>query len=286
MNVLKKTAFDSATYLASASLERRIVRFESKSAFFLQGSRADCVFYLQTGRAKLTVVSKRGKEATVSLLSAGDFVGEESITAANALHLATATAITPCVTLKIDKAEMLRVLHEEQVFSDFFLKFMLVRGLRTQADLVDQLFNSTENRLARTMLLMAKYDASGESETLIPSITQETLAEMIGTTRSRVSFFINRFRKQSIIRDAFGFISLYSRLFCKMVYLRETHPSPKSSIPHGARRVLKDRPDLSEPQHSLKVSRRTKVVHKSFSKYDSIVAFSKIFGKVRSVRLC
>ena len=228
MNGLTKTKSNSVAYLASASLGRKIVRYKAKSAFFSQGGPADYVFYVQVGRAKLTVTSKRGKEATVTLLSAGDFVGEESIAEANGLHRATATAITPCIVLKIDKAEMLRALREEHVFSDFFLKFMLVRGLRTQADLVDQLFNSSERRLARTLLLMAKYGASGEPKTLIPSITQETLAELIGTTRSHISFFMNRFRK-------LGYISYNARIRVHKsllnVVLQDGLPEENSSRP-------------------------------------------------------
>jgi len=195
MTELKITTFDPAAFLANAGLGRRIVQVKAKQSFFSQGNTADSIFYLQKGRAKLTVVSTNGKEATITLLSAGDFVGEESIAGAVGLRLATATAITACTALKIERAEMLRVLHEEHAFSDLFLKFLLARSMRTQADLVDQLFNSSEKRLARILLLMAEFGKPGEPETLIPQITQETLAEMIGTTRSRVSFFMNRFRK-------------------------------------------------------------------------------------------
>jgi CRP/FNR family cyclic AMP-dependent transcriptional regulator len=195
MTELKNTTFDPAAFLANAGLGRRIVQVKAKQSFFSQGSTADSIFYLQKGRAKLTVVSTNGKEATITLLSAGDFVGEESIAGAVGLRLATATAITACTALKIERGEMLRVLHEEHAFSDLFLKFLLARSMRTQADLVDQLFNSSEKRLARILLLMAEFGKPGEPETLIPQITQETLAEMIGTTRSRVSFFMNRFRK-------------------------------------------------------------------------------------------
>ena len=195
MTELKTTTFDPAAFLANAGLGRRIVQVKAKQSFFSQGSTADSIFYLQKGRAKLTVVSTNGKEATITLLTAGDFVGEESIAGAVGLRLATATAITACTALKIERGEMLRVLHEEHAFSDLFLKFLLARSMRTQADLVDQLFNSSEKRLARILLLMAEFGKPGEPETLIPQITQETLAEMIGTTRSRVSFFMNRFRK-------------------------------------------------------------------------------------------
>jgi CRP/FNR family cyclic AMP-dependent transcriptional regulator len=193
------TAFDLAAFLAEAGLGRRIVRIKPKSVFFTQGNPADCVFYLQTGRAKLTVVSKSGKEATITLLKEGDFVGEESLAAVFGLRLATATAITDCTALKIERVEMIRVIHEEHTFSDMFLKYVLARSMRTQADLVDHLFNSSEKRLARILLLMAEFGTPGKEATLIPKITQETLAEMIGTTRSRVSFFMNRFRKLGFI---------------------------------------------------------------------------------------
>jgi CRP-like cAMP-binding protein len=195
----QETAFDVAAFLEKAGLGRKIVELKPKQAFFSQGGPADSIFYLQKGRAKLTVVSRSGKEATLTLTSAGDFVGEESIAGAVGLRLATATAITACTALKIERAEIIRVLHEEHAFSDLFLKFLLARSMRTQADLVDQLFNSSEKRLARILLLMAEFGKPGDPESLIPQITQETLAEMIGTTRSRVSFFMNRFRNLGFI---------------------------------------------------------------------------------------
>ena len=192
-------AFDAIGFLARAGLGRRIVQLKPKQAFFSQGDPSDAVFYLQKGRAQLTVVSKSGKEATIALLSEGDFVGEESMAGVIGLRLATATAISAWTALKIEREEMIRVIHEEHAFSDLFLKFLLARSMRTQADLVDQLFNSSEKRLARILLLMAEFDKPGEPETLIPKITQESLAEMIGTTRSRVSFFMNRFRSLGFI---------------------------------------------------------------------------------------
>ena len=191
--------FDTAVFLASEGPGRSIIRHSSRQAIFSQGGPADAVFYLQNGRAKLTVISKRGKEATVNLLAAGDFFGEESIAAEGAPRSSTASAVSVCMVLRIEKESMLRVLHEEHAFSDFFTQFILARGIRTQADLVDQLFNSSERRLARTLLLMADFGKDGEPEPLIPQVTQETLAEMIGTTRSRVSFFMNRFRKLGYI---------------------------------------------------------------------------------------
>jgi len=199
MPVLEEEKFDLAAFLADPGPGRKIVRLKAKRNFFTQGHPADCVFYLQAGRAKLTVVSDRGKEATITLLSAGDFIGEESVAGVPGLRLATATALTACSALRIDRDEMVRVMHGEHTFSDLFLKFLLARGMRTQADLVDQLFNNSEKRLARILLLMAEFGQPGEPESLIPPITQETLAEMIGTTRSRVSFFMNRFRKLGFI---------------------------------------------------------------------------------------
>jgi CRP/FNR family transcriptional regulator, cyclic AMP receptor protein len=199
MDGLRKIPLAPTTFLTRPGLGRKNIRLKAKQAFFSQGSHADSVFYLQIGRAKLTVVSKRGKEATVTLLSAGDFFGEESLAETEGNRTATATAITACSAMKLEKREMVRALHEEHEFSSMFLRFMVIRSMRTQADLVDQLFNSSERRLARTLLLMADFGQPGEPETLIPPITQETLAEMIGTTRSRVSFFMNRFRKLGYI---------------------------------------------------------------------------------------
>jgi CRP-like cAMP-binding protein len=211
MPVLEDVKFDPAAFLAGSGQGRKIVRLKAKRAFFSQGHPADCVYYLQSGRAKLTVVSSRGKEATVSMLAPGDFVGEEAVAGVPGLRMASATAITACTALRIERDEMARVIHEEHAFSDIFLKFLLARGMRTQADLVDQLFNNSEKRLARILLLMAEFGKPGEPESLIPPITQETLAEMVGTTRSRVSFFMNRFRKLGFI-DYNGRIRVHKSL--------------------------------------------------------------------------
>ncbi|MGD0797624.1 MAG: Crp/Fnr family transcriptional regulator [Acidobacteriaceae bacterium] len=202
MNVQHEAAFDPATFLATPGPGRTTLRLKAKQAFFLQGGTADAVFYLQSGRAKLTVVSQRGKEATITLLQPGDFLGEEAVAPIPECRTATATAITNCVALRIRPDEMVRVMHREPRLTDCFLSFLLVRGMRTQADLVDQLFNSSEQRLARILLLMADFGKPGKPgrpETVIPKITQETLAEMVGTTRSRVSFFMNRFRQRGFI---------------------------------------------------------------------------------------
>jgi CRP/FNR family transcriptional regulator, cyclic AMP receptor protein len=195
----QENAFDAPAFLAEAGLGRKIVQLKAKQTIFSQGGLADTLFYLQRGRAKLTVVSKNGKEATIALLSMGDFIGEESLATVGGRHLTSATAITACKALEIEREEMVRVMHEEPSFSDLFLKFLLARSIRTQADLIDQLFNSSEKRLARVLLLLAEFGKPGEPESLIPEITQETLAEMIGTTRSRVSFFMNRFRTLGFI---------------------------------------------------------------------------------------
>jgi CRP/FNR family cyclic AMP-dependent transcriptional regulator len=191
--------FDPADFLEQAGVGRKLVRLRPRQVFFSQGSAADAIFYLRAGRAKLTVVSSDGKEATIALLSAGDFIGEESLASVGGLHLATASAIVACSALSIAREEMIRVMHQEHSFSEMFLKFLLARSMRAQADLVDQLFNSSEKRLARILLLLAEFGEPGGRESLVPPITQETLAEMIGTTRSRVSFFMNRFRKLGLI---------------------------------------------------------------------------------------
>jgi len=197
--------FDSASFLANTGLGRTIIELKPDQTFYSQGDKADSVFYLQKGRAKITVVSQRGKEATITLLSVGDFVGEGSLATIAGVRLSTATAMNTCTALKISRKAMIRVMHDEPAFADIFLKFLLARSMRTQADLVDQLFNSSEKRLARILLLMAEFGKPGEPETFIPPITQETLADMIGTTRSRVSFFMNRFRE-------LGFISYNGRI--------------------------------------------------------------------------
>jgi len=232
------STFDPAAFLAHAGLGRKIVEVKPKQAFFTQGDPANSVFYLQSGRAKLTVVSKSGKEATITLLSPGDFVGEESLAAVLGMRLATATAVSSCLALKIGRDEMIRVMHEEHAFLDFFMKFLLARSMRVQADLVDQLFNSSEKRLARILLLMAEFGKPGEPESLIPKISQEALAEMVGTTRSRVNFFMNRFRK-------LGFIEYNGRIFVHKsllnVILHDQMPDDHTFKP-GVPQVLPGRP--------------------------------------------
>jgi len=198
----KKTAaradFDPEIFLKQTGIGRSAVELKKNEVLFSQGDEADAVFYLQKGTVKLTVVSPRGKEATISLLAAGDFVGEQCVAAGEILRTTTATAIVRTTAMRIEKMEMIRVLHEEHAFSDVFVSFLLERNARIQEDLVDQLFNSSEKRLARILLLLAHF-GKDKPETIIPKISQEVLAEMIGTTRSRVNFFMNRFRKLGFI---------------------------------------------------------------------------------------
>ena len=176
-----------------------MLEFDKKQAIFTQGDSANAVFYLQKGRVKLTVVSPRGKEATIGMLAAGDFFGEGCI-ADQPLRMATASAMTDCTVIRIEKKTMMQVLHRQHTFSDLFVAYLVSRNIRFEADLVDQLFNSSEKRLARILLLLARFGKEGKPEALVPKISQETLAEMVGTTRSRVSFFMNRFRKLGFIQ--------------------------------------------------------------------------------------
>jgi CRP-like cAMP-binding protein len=227
--------FDLATFLEEAGVGRKVVHMQPKQVFFLQGSPADSIFYLRTGNAKLTVASPDGKEATVALLSSGEFIGDESLASVGGLHLATATAIVVCTALQIAREEMIRLMHEERSFSEMYMKFLLERSMRTQANLVDQLFNSSEKRLARILLLMAEFDKPGEPETFIPPITQETLAEMIGSTRSRVSFFMNRFRKLGLI-EYNGRIRVHKSLTNVILHdhFTEQEPSVDGGVPRGS----------------------------------------------------
>jgi CRP/FNR family transcriptional regulator, cyclic AMP receptor protein len=188
------TQFDVAYYLANVGPGRECIRLSPNQALFSQGDSADSIFYVQNGWAKMKMVSQTGKDSTITILPPNEFIGEESITSNHGLRLASVIAITAYSALKIDRDEMIRVMRREPRFSYFFLEFLLARSIALQANLVDQLFNSGEQRLARILLRMADFSKSGEVEQVIPRISQETLAEMIGTTRSRVSFFMNRFR--------------------------------------------------------------------------------------------
>jgi CRP-like cAMP-binding protein len=190
--------FDTKTFLSTINGGRKIVAFTRKQAIFVQGDSSDAVFYIQQGKVRLTVVSKTGKEATIGILNEGNFFGEGCL-AGQPLRLCSATAITDCSVMRIDKNAMMEVLHREHAFSDMFVAYLLTRNIRYEEDLVDQLFNSSEKRLARMLLLLAHFGKAGKPESVIPKISQETLAEMVGTTRSRVSFFMNRFRKLGFI---------------------------------------------------------------------------------------
>lgn len=254
MNPNTMAAFSPETFLASAGLGHRSIELKPKENFFSQGDQADSVFYLQKGRAKVTVVSQAGKEATITLLSAQDFVGEEALAAVPGLRLATAKAVTNCTALKIMREEMVRAMHEEHAFSDLFLSFLLARSMRVQADLVDQLFNSSEKRLARILLLMAEFGRPGEPETLIPPITQETLADMIGTTRSRVSFFMNRFRKLGFI-DYNGRIRVHKSLL--NVILHDHLPDDNAVKPRLSD-GMRPRPVAAKRRRAVKSEQRGK----------------------------
>jgi CRP/FNR family transcriptional regulator, cyclic AMP receptor protein len=194
----KLSKFDTKTFLSTINGGRKIVVFSKKQAIFAQGDSADAVFYIKEGKIRLTIVSRSGKEATLGILNEGDFIGEGCLTG-QTRRLFSATAMTDCTVMRIDKKSMMDVLHREQTFSDMFVAYLLTRNIRYEEDLVDQLFNSSEKRLARVLLLPAHFGKEGKQETVIPKMSQEMLAEMIGTTRSRVSFFLNRFRKLGLI---------------------------------------------------------------------------------------
>jgi len=198
MGVKKKRDFVSA-FLATIGEGRKIVLFHTKQMIFMQGDEANAVFYIQRGKIKLTVVSNNGKEATIGIVSEKGFLGEGCLAAGQPIRTAAATAMTDCELLRIDKKAMMLALHREHTFSDLFVAYLLARNIRYEEDLVDQLFNSTEKRLARMLLLLADLGKEGMPETRIPKMSQETLAEMIGTTRSRVSLFMNQFRKLGFV---------------------------------------------------------------------------------------
>jgi CRP/FNR family cyclic AMP-dependent transcriptional regulator len=199
----KNRGFDPGTFLATIGEGRKNLTISRRQGIFSQGDAADAVFYIQAGKVRLTVVSKIGKEATIGILGEGNFFGEGSL-AGQALRMGSAVAMTECNLLRIEKKAMMNALHREHAFSDVFVAYLLARNIRYEEDLVDQLFNSSEKRLARVLLMLAHFGKEGVPETVVPKISQETLAEMIGTTRSRVSFFMNRFRKLGFIHYAGG----------------------------------------------------------------------------------
>jgi CRP/FNR family cyclic AMP-dependent transcriptional regulator len=195
----QKLAFDAQAFLDSAGVARKVTEFKKAEVVYAQGDAAKSVMYLQSGGVTLTVVNEVGKEAVVGILGPGDFFGEGCL-AGQPVRMGTATAITPSTVLLVEKKEMFKVLHEEPALSDRFIRFMLARNIRIEEDLVDQLFNSSEKRLARTLLLLARYGKEDQPHGVLPKVSQETLAEMIGTTRSRVNFFMNKFRKLGFIK--------------------------------------------------------------------------------------
>jgi CRP-like cAMP-binding protein len=208
----KECAFDPKEFLATTGEGRRIVKVAQKQTIYAQGAACDAVFYILSGKVKLTVVSAIGKEASLGILSEGEFLGEGSL-AGQPLRLSSATAMTDCELMRIDKKAMMLALHQEPTLSDVFTAHLLARNIRSQEDLVDQLLNSSEKRLARALLLLAGADKKGVPEAVIPQISQETLAEMVGTTRSRVSFFMNKFRRSGFVNyDARSALQVHSSL--------------------------------------------------------------------------
>jgi CRP/FNR family cyclic AMP-dependent transcriptional regulator len=199
MKTHKPVTFDAQTFLDSAGLSRKVVEFRRRQTIYTQGDPSKNVLYIQQGTVKLCVVNETGKEAVVAMLGPGDFFGEGCL-AGQPKRMGTAIAITPITALVIDKNEMIRVLHAEHAFSDRFISYMLSRNIRIEEDLVDQLFNSTEKRLARTLLLLARYGKDDRPQRVLPKISQETLAETIGTSRSRVNLFMNKFKKLGFIK--------------------------------------------------------------------------------------
>jgi CRP/FNR family cyclic AMP-dependent transcriptional regulator len=210
MGMTSQDSFDPHTFLAHIGTGRTIAAYRQQSPIFAQGDDADAVFYIQAGQVKLTVVSSQGKEAVIAILEAQAFFGEGCLTG-QPQRIATATALTDCALMRIEKSAMMRVLHAEPAFSALFTAYLLSRNRRIEEDLIDQLFNSSEKRLARVLLLLAHFGKDGQTELVIPKISQETLAEMIGTTRPRVSFFLNKFRKLGFI-DYNGDLHVHSSL--------------------------------------------------------------------------
>jgi CRP/FNR family cyclic AMP-dependent transcriptional regulator len=210
MSADAKLGFDPKVFLATTGDGREIVGAAKKQVIYQQGAACDAVFYIHKGNVRLAVVAKNGKEATIGILNPGDFFGEGGL-AGQLLRIGSAIALTDCELLRIEKKAMMRALHKENALSDLFTAYLLGRNIRYEADLTDQLFNSSEKRLARTLLLLAQFGTEGKPETVVPKISQETLAEMVGTTRGRVSFFMNRFRKLGFI-DYNGVLVVHSSL--------------------------------------------------------------------------
>jgi CRP/FNR family transcriptional regulator, cyclic AMP receptor protein len=208
---MRQAPFDPQAFLARANGGKTVARYRRNSRVFVQGGAADAVYYIQDGKVKLTVVSHQGKEAVVAILGAGDFLGEGCL-AGQLVRMATATTMSDCTVMRLPKREMIRVLKDEPRFSELFVAHLLSRNIKIEEDLVDQLFNSSEKRLARVLLLLANFGKPGQPRLVVPRISQETLAEIIGTTRSRVSFFMNRFRKLGFIDYSSGSLEVHSSL--------------------------------------------------------------------------
>jgi len=214
LNVIAKSGpkapFDVKVFLAKANGGKKVLSYRNDASIFVQGDTADAIYYIQKGKVKLTVVSKRGKEAVVALLGEGDFLGEGCL-AGQGFRMSTAVAMSTCSIIRLQKKDVIRLLHEEPQFSEMFVAHLLSRNIKIEEDLVDQLFNSSEKRLARILLLLANFGKEGKPEEVIPKMSQETLAEIVGTTRSRVSFFMNRFRKLGFI-EYNGGLKIHSSL--------------------------------------------------------------------------
>jgi CRP/FNR family cyclic AMP-dependent transcriptional regulator len=221
----RKIIFDPSAFLAQAGAGRTVATFRKAGVIFSQGEAADAVFYIQKGKIKLTVVSEQGKEAVVAVLGVGEFCGEGCL-AGQSRRIATASAMTECEIMRLEKTAMLRVLHAEPRFSEMFVSYLLTRTIKVEEDLVDQLFNSSEKRLARALLLLANFGKEGRPEPIVAKVSQEMLAEMIGTTRSRVSFFMNKFRKLGLISYN-GHIEVHSSLLSMVL-----HDQPRIGADH------------------------------------------------------
>ena len=217
----KNRPFDARAFLESAGLGKRIVPYARSDVIFSQGDPCDSVMYVQSGGIRLSVLSNSGKEAIVATLGPGDFLGEGAL-AGHAVRLETARATMASTVLVVPKRQMIRLLHSQRTFSDRFIAHMLVRNARLEADLVDQLFNSSEKRLARTLLLLARYGKGNTPQRVLPPVSQETLADMIGTTRSRVNFFLNKFRKHGFVAYDAGGITVHPSLLTVVVHESNT----------------------------------------------------------------
>ena len=217
LRLKQKLAFDAQAFLDSAGVARRVVEYRSSQKVYSQGDPATTVMYVQEGGVKLSVVNEVGKEAVLAILGPGDFFGEGGM-AGQAVRMGTATAVVPTSLLVIEKNEMIRVLHAEHTFSDRFVSYMLSRNIRIEEDLIDQLFNSSEKRLARTLLLLARYGKEAQPQKMLPKVSQEMLAEMIGTTRSRVNFFMNKFRKLGFIQYNNGGLQVHNSLLTAVLH--------------------------------------------------------------------